>query len=479
MYRPYGYSGGLNKWRFAQFGNATLAVNGTDVLQQSISAGAFQAIGFASAIAVTAGGTGYTTAPPITFTGGGGSGMAATATVSGGVVTGITLTNPGQGYTSAPVVNIGGPGTGAHATATMQIAPVASIIETVQGFVFLFDTTDPVNGHRSNGWWCSGLYDQTNWVPSQTTQGANGVNVDTPGGFTAARALGTNIVAFKNTSLYYGVYQGPPVIWAFNQISPIVGTPSQECVITIGTKLFFLGSDYQVYSFDGSSVTPIGDEVREWMADNWSATYQANVYSYHDQPNSLIYWYFCSKNSSDGIPDRCLVLNYRTGKFGRADNKVEAALQAISGAITWDTLGSLPGVTTWDTLPAIPYNSPFWAAASFLPAVVTTDNTLRSLAGGSLSSSLTTGWFGDDYAYQYVQGIIPRFKQRPTTCSGSAALMANLGEGSPDSVVTLPAMYDGEIACDFSTRWVSLTLNFTGTHEILGAVPRVTDAGFI
>jgi len=397
------YTGGVNKWRFAQFGNATLGVNASDPLQQSISAGNF-------------------------------------SSVAG--------------------------------------SPVASIIEVVQGFVFLFDTTDATNGHRTNGWWCSGLYDQTQWTPSQATQCANGINVDQPGGFTAAKALGTNIIAYKAQSMFYGVYQGPPTIWAFNQISPQIGTPSQECVVSVGSRQYFLGTDYQVYAFDGTIPTPIGDEVREWLNQNWSSTYQVNVWNYHDQPNNLIYWYFCSKTSTDGIPDRCLVYNYKVGKFGRADNKVQAALQAISGVITWDGLGALPGVTTWDTLPQIPYNSPYWSAASFLPAIVDTSNVLQSLSGVSASSSITSSWFGDDLLYQYVQGILPRFKKQPASCSGQAKTQSVLNSDiAPDQSINLPEWYDGEIACDFSTRWTQLILNFTGDHEILGAMPRTIPAG--
>lgn len=397
------YTGGANKWRFAQFGNATLGVNGADPIQQSISAGNF-------------------------------------ASIAG--------------------------------------SPVASIIEVVQGFVFLFDTTDGTNGHRTNGWWCSALYDQTNWTPAQATQCANGINVDQPGGFTAARALGTNIIAFKAQSMFYGVYQGPPVIWAFNQISPIIGTPSQECVVSVGTNLVFLGTDYQVYSFDGTRPVPIGDEVREWLNQNWSATYQANVWSYHDQPNNLIYWYFCSKNSTDGIPDKCLVYNYKVNKFGRADNKVEATMQAVSGVITWDGLGSLPGVTTWDTLPAIPYNSAYWASSSLLPSIVNTSHTLQSLSGVSASSSITTGWFGDDILYQYVEKVVPRFKRRPLTCKAAAKAQSVLdADLAPDTTTAFNDVYDGVIPCDFSTRWTQIILQFTGDHEILGMQPFTQPAG--
>lgn len=67
---------------------------------------------------VTAGGSGYTSAT-VGFTGGGGTGAAATATVQGGAVVSITMTNYGTGYTSAPTVNISGDGTGATATADL------------------------------------------------------------------------------------------------------------------------------------------------------------------------------------------------------------------------------------------------------------------------------------------------------------------------------------------------------------------------
>jgi hypothetical protein len=75
-----------------------------------------------SAVAVSAGGTGYTTAPTVEFIGGSPEIPAeATAVVSGGVVTGVTVTNAGRGYVSAPIVRINGDvGTGALATASIN-----------------------------------------------------------------------------------------------------------------------------------------------------------------------------------------------------------------------------------------------------------------------------------------------------------------------------------------------------------------------
>jgi Tfp pilus assembly protein PilX len=81
---------------------------------------------------VTSMGSGYTSAPTVTFTGGGGSGAAGTATITtsyytaAGVTTAITgvsnitITNAGSGYTTEPVVTLtGGGGAGAVAAARL------------------------------------------------------------------------------------------------------------------------------------------------------------------------------------------------------------------------------------------------------------------------------------------------------------------------------------------------------------------------
>ena len=72
-------------------------------------------------IAVTAGGTGYTSPPTVAITGGSGTGATATAMIDGGEVVAVAVTAGGANYTSAPTVSFsGGGGSGATATATLQ-----------------------------------------------------------------------------------------------------------------------------------------------------------------------------------------------------------------------------------------------------------------------------------------------------------------------------------------------------------------------
>jgi hypothetical protein len=77
--------------------------------------------GSVSSVSVSNKGSGYTNAPTVTFAGGGGSGAAATANMSGSVAS-ISITNTGSGYTSAPLVHFSAPQTtGTPAAGTAQI----------------------------------------------------------------------------------------------------------------------------------------------------------------------------------------------------------------------------------------------------------------------------------------------------------------------------------------------------------------------
>jgi hypothetical protein len=60
-------------------------------------------------VSIIQGGTGYVEAPGVSFSGGGGSGAAATASVAGGKVTNIVMTNVGSSYETVPTVNVNVP----------------------------------------------------------------------------------------------------------------------------------------------------------------------------------------------------------------------------------------------------------------------------------------------------------------------------------------------------------------------------------
>jgi autotransporter-associated beta strand protein len=92
-----------------------------------------------SGITFTAGGSGYVAPPIVTLYNGSGSNATAVASISGGSVTGFTITSPGTGFSPGDTVSVGLSGGGANVTpptvtgVTLTAAPLASGGLTKQG----------------------------------------------------------------------------------------------------------------------------------------------------------------------------------------------------------------------------------------------------------------------------------------------------------------------------------------------------------
>ena len=67
------------------------------------------------------GGIGYTSAPGVTISDPTGTGATATATVAGGIVTGVTINSPGSGYSANPVVSFSGGGATTNAIGKVTV----------------------------------------------------------------------------------------------------------------------------------------------------------------------------------------------------------------------------------------------------------------------------------------------------------------------------------------------------------------------
>lgn len=116
-------------------------------------------------VAVATGGTKYMEIPAVSFTGGGGSSAAATAAISGGAVTSITVTNVGSAYTSAPTVVVGAP------FATIATSAVNTTTEVITYNSHKFVTGDAVTYSNGGGSTMGGLVNNTVYYINKT--GAN------------------------------------------------------------------------------------------------------------------------------------------------------------------------------------------------------------------------------------------------------------------------------------------------------------------
>jgi hypothetical protein len=126
--------GGLQILQFPDIADGVTVASSSAPIQQIQSFNGADFSEFVTFVKVTAGGSGYTNAPTVVFSGGGRTGATATATVSAGGVSSVTMATLGSGYSSAPtVVFSGGGGTGATATATVSGGSVIGVFVGASG----------------------------------------------------------------------------------------------------------------------------------------------------------------------------------------------------------------------------------------------------------------------------------------------------------------------------------------------------------
>ena len=212
-------------------------------------------------INVTAGGSGYTSAPAVSFTGGAGGnagGAAATAVISGGSVVAINLTNAGLGNAAgaAIAVVLTGGGFSVAATATARVWPQ------------VFGTTIDVFAGRV--WWGNGRI-----LNFTGTAGYDDINPANAAGSTTItdRDLSHSITAVRNLNNFLYIFGDQSI----KQIGSITVTSSITLftILTlasdIGTSFLMTIQSYNrlvlfankqgVYGIFGATVQKISDDL--------------------------------------------------------------------------------------------------------------------------------------------------------------------------------------------------------------------------
>ena len=214
--------------------------------------------GLGPTVTVTAGGTGYTSAPTVAASGGSGSGATFLATVANGVVTGVTILTPGTGYLSTDTVTLGfSGGGGSGATATITVMPSAisgTAIEIYVGRVWIangavitFSAPGSVTDFSSaNG--------GGNFTSSDSFLRVHYIQLIQTNGF-------LYLIADSSINYISGVQtSGSPAVTTFtNQnADPEVGTPWPSTVNTFSRNILFANAFGAHVSY-GASVNKISD----------------------------------------------------------------------------------------------------------------------------------------------------------------------------------------------------------------------------
>lgn len=338
-------------------------------------------------------------------------------------------------------------------------APVAGIIETVGSFVFLFNTAA-----SPQGWQCSANGDFSSWTVSSATQATTGSLIASPGPITAGKKFGSAIIAYKKNSMYFGSFVGSPVVWQFDLIPGQAGALSQEVVVNIGTDenprhLFMGESDF--YIFDGSKPYSIGsNRVKESVFGQLLLSRFYACQALHDRINSRVYFYYPVADSV--FPDHCVVYNYRTDTWGVDDRQIECAFEFVTPGITYGSLGGL--YATYGSLPNLSYGNAFLSSAQPQPAIIGTDHKVRTLTGPAVSSSFTTGDYGDASQFRTLTRIRPIFLTAPSSAQCTNYYKNNEGDALTQGAIS--AFISGKFDMLRDARWHRLKLDLVGDWEM-------------
>ncbi len=357
-------------------------------------------------------------------------------------------------------------------------APKAAIVEVANNFTLLFDVNDQGalfdSANRPNGWWCAAKGGYTSYTPSGASEAATGTLHSSPGKITAGKAFGYQVIAYKLRSMYLGTYVGAPVIWDFQLIPGEAGALCNTAVVNVGTpeqpRHIFMGYD-NFYQFAGGQAIPIGNPIKEAVFGELDYNNASAVRTHHDRKGKIVRFYY--PVSGGRTPDKCVVYNYITGKWGRDDRVIQASVDYASAGITYDNLGS--SYATFDALPNLPFDTAFLAAAGEYPAIFDTTNSLVTLTGPSSQASITTGDYGDPQMFSTVTRVIPQFFSAPNTAQMTNYYRNNLSDAlTTGQTVT---MSNGRFDVLRSARWHRARFDMTGDFEIVGFDPQANQDG--
>lgn len=317
--------------------------------------------------------------------------------------------------------------------AVIATAPKAKLLVAAKGFVLAFATNEGTYGDSPDRWWCSALYNETDWVPSVSTQSNTGRLIEGSGAITAAVRFGDQVVAYKSRAMHLGHYADSPTVWAWTVISFDVGCVGPEAAADTSIGHIFVGSD-NIYHFDGTRPVAIASGViRQWWLDNSSAQYRYRTKLLWDRDNSLV-WIFFPSSGSSGECDDCIVFHVGTKQWGRVSMTVETVVNFVSPSISYDG-GSLL-VPTYDSGPAIAFDSPFWLSQKTNPAVFSAAHTVGTLTGIPGAWFFETGDYGDEGGWSFCDGLRMRFAQLPSSVTCTPKTRQTSGDAVAVGTVT-------------------------------------------
>jgi len=277
--------------------------------------------------------------------------------------------------------------------------PTAKHIATVKSFVVIGDVNDGTRYPNRVQW--SGQNLETSWGSNPATQ-SDYQDLVGNGGAVQAVVGGDIGVIIQEQSIWTMRYEGPPVIFRFDEVAPGIGTPAPRSVVRWGGSVYFLGHD-GFYRLDiGGGLTRIGDKkVDQWFLSRLNKSALHLVVAAIDIPNAKVAWAYPTGSAADEI----LFFDLSTGRWSYCETDTETIVAGISTSVTLEGLDSYSA--SLDALD-ISLDAYDWQGGARALWGFDTTHKSGAFSGPALTATLETAEVGNpDASMIYVNGARP------------------------------------------------------------------------
>jgi hypothetical protein len=220
---------------------------------------------------------------------------------------------------------------------------------------------------------------------------------------------------------------GAPLIFQFDNllVGKGKGCNAPTSIITVQGMTFYLSGD-GFYMLQGDNLTPIGaGKSNYWFLNRIDQGQFAYMTAAADPTKNLVYWCYCSKGGTLGIPDSLIIYNYVTGEWTEADATVGFIFNSISLPTTLEDLGTMyPGGL--ETIPA-PLDSNIWSGNTHLLWAMDGVGNIYSFDGPNMQGVIETQ---EQYLMNSLKQINPNATGDKTTITKVRPLFQGTGRVS-------------------------------------------------
>lgn len=296
--------------------------------------------------------------------------------------------------------------------------PQARHIGVVRDFVVLGNLYESATSYPSRVRW-SGVNDETQWSTDASAL-SDYQDIQGNGGWVQRIVGGSYGTIFLERSLFRMDYIGPPLVFAFNEIEPGVGTLTPNSIIQWGSKIFFLSTQgFQVLSSGGRPVNIGNEKVNKWFFSRWDSNYPERVIGSLDITNNRVIWIFPGESNNSGLPNEGLIYDLISDKWSRFEAEIEFVFNQFGEDYT---LEGLDDVTTDLDALAFSLDSPVWVGGDRVLAGFDSSHKSGGFSGTPLDAVIETGERKlNTQDRTYIGRIRPEVE-------GSGTIALNIGE---------------------------------------------------